>query len=153
MSATGPNDPAHADLTSSQALDDRSRRFLEAPRRFGVLATINADGTPHQAVVWFLVEIDALIVNSLVGRRWPDNLLRDPRCSLTVEAGWDYVTVRGVIDVIDDPEQAQAHIAAMAHRYHDAERAAEMIERRFRPQRRISFRLRPASVTVHGGLD
>ncbi len=146
-------DPARADLTSGDALDERSRSFLGAPGRFAVLATINPDGTPHQAVVWFLVETDALLINSLVGRRWPENLMRDPRCSLTVEAGWDYVTVRGTIEVIDDPGQAQAHIAEMAHRYHHPERAREMIERRFRPQRRISFRLRPASVTVHGGLD
>lgn len=150
---SGPTDPARADLLSGDALDVRSRRFLAAPGRFAVLATINPDGTPHQAVVWFLVEMDAVLINSLVGRRWPENLLRDPRCSLTVEAGWDYVTVRGTVEVIDDPEEAQAHIATMAHRYHDPGRAAEMIERRFRPQRRISFRLRPASVTVHGGLD
>lgn len=150
---SGPIDPARADLSTGQEIDERSRRFLEGPGRFGVLATINPDGTPHQAVVWFLVEPDALLVNSLVGRRWPENLRRDSRCSFTVEAGWDYVTVRGEVEVIDDPEEAQAHIATMAYRYHDPGRAAEMIERRFRPQRRISFRLRPASVTVHGGLD
>jgi hypothetical protein len=28
-------------------------RFLEEPGRFGVLATLNPDGTPHQAVVWY----------------------------------------------------------------------------------------------------
>ena len=35
-------------------LEQRVRRFLEAPGRHAVLATINQDGTPLQAVVWYL---------------------------------------------------------------------------------------------------
>ena len=30
----------------------------------------------------------SMLVNSLAGRRWPNNLLRDPRCSMTVEDGY-----------------------------------------------------------------
>ena len=77
-------------------LDDATRAFLEAPGRFATIATIDPDGSPLQAVVWYRLEPDgSILINSLVGRRWPDNLLRDPRMSLTVEFGYDYVAMRG----------------------------------------------------------
>src|SRR5829696_9188170 len=65
------------------ALPPRVRAFLEPPR-FASLATLDADGTPRQTVVWYLLDGDDLVVNSLVGRRWPANLLRDARVALSV---------------------------------------------------------------------
>ena len=63
-----------------------ARDFLAAPGRHGVLATIEPDGSPLQAVVWYELEADdTILLNSLEGRRWPTNLLRDPRASFTVE--------------------------------------------------------------------
>lgn len=130
------------------------RRFLEAPGRFATIATINPDGSPHQTVVWFLVQDDdSVVINSLVGRLWPTNLRRDPRISFSVEDGLDYVVLRGEAQEIDDTERAQADIAAMARRYEAPPKAQEMIERRFRTQHRVSFRLRPRSVTTHGDLE
>ena len=38
-------------MTQAPQLSENARRFLNDPR-FGVLATINADGTPQQSVVW-----------------------------------------------------------------------------------------------------
>lgn len=134
----------------ARELEPHVRRFLEAPDRYGVMATINPDGTPLQAVVWYLVEDDAVLVNSLHGRRWPENLRRDPRYSLAVEDGMDYVALRGEAEPLDDPESAQADIAAMARRYESPEVAERMIKDRFQPQHRVSFRLRPRAVTVHG---
>lgn len=133
-------------------LEPRVRRFLEGPGRHAVLATINPDGSPLQAVVWYQVGADTLLVNSLHGRRWPENLRRDARFSLTVEEGLDYVALRGEAELLDDAEAAQQHIAAMARRYHTPVDAERLIKDRFRPQRRESFLLRIASVTVHGDL-
>lgn len=134
----------------STAFTDAQRRFVEAPQRFGTIATINPDGTPHQTVIWFLVHDDGLVVNSLVGRRWPTNLLRDPRFSICIETGLDYVVVRGAAERFGDAASAQEDIAAMARRYDTPEDAEDMIENRFRPQERISFLLRARSVTAHG---
>ncbi len=133
--------------------EPRVRAFLEAPDRYGVLATIDADGRPLQAVVWYLVQGDSLLVNSLDGRLWPANLRRDPRFSMMVEDGVDYVALRGKAEVLDDPEQAQEDIAAMARRYRSPGDAERMIKDRFRPQLRVSFRLRPSVVTAHWGID
>jgi PPOX class probable F420-dependent enzyme len=134
-------------------LSTQVRRFLEAPGRFATIATINPDGSPHQTVVWFLLEDDSVVINSLVGRLWPTNLRRDPRISFSVEDGLDYVVLRGTAFETDDGEGAQADIAAMARRYETPGQAEEMITGRFQPQHRISFRLRPRSVTTHGDFE
>lgn len=123
------------------------RRFLEVPRLASV-ATINPDGSPHQAVVWYLVEDDAIVINSAEGRRWPTNLRRDPRVGISVADDVHWVGLRGSVEVIDDREQAQADIAAMAYRYDGPEAARDVIEGQFRRELRVSFRLRPTSIHV-----
>jgi PPOX class probable F420-dependent enzyme len=129
---------------SGSRVDD----FLAAPRRFAILATLDADGTPRQAVIWYRLDPDGRItVNSAEGRRWPANLRRDPRCSLAVVDGADgytFVAVTGrVAEVIDDQDIAQADIAALARSYHadEPEKAERLIAARFRTQRRVSFRV------------
>ena len=128
-----------------------AREVLERPGVFGTLSTLQPDGSPLQAVVWFALRGDDLLVNSAVGRHWPTNLQRDPRFSLLVEAGYEWVGVRGTAETLSDPEQAQADIAALAHRYmaDDPEAAEQLIRERFRTQERISFLLHPQAVTEH----
>ncbi len=130
------------------AMTPAAREFLAA-NRFAVIATIDPDGAPHQAVVWYRLDGDALVVNSADGRRWPANLRRDPRIDLTVEDGYRYVQVRGrVAAVIDDQTIAQADIAEMARRYHadEGDEADRLIRDRFTKQHRVSFRIRPERV-------
>ncbi len=128
-------------------IPDQVRRFL-ADQRYAVVATVNPDGSPHQAVTWYLVEGDEVVINSAEGRRWPANLRRDPRVSIAVEDGERNVVLRGTVELVDDEERAQADIAAMA-RLNDGPDAAEArIRDQFRRQRRVSFRLRPAEIHV-----
>ena len=138
-------------LPATAALPDHVRRFLAEPRYVAV-ATLDEDGAPRQAVVWFLLDGDTLVINSRYGRRWPTNLQRDPRISVAVtDASTEtWVGLTGTVEVVDDPEQAQADIAAMARRYHgDGSREAEDAIAAFRTQRRVSFRLRPTSIHDH----
>jgi PPOX class probable F420-dependent enzyme len=120
-------------------------RFLRTPGRFAVVATIDPDGEPHQAVVWYLVDGTTIVVNSAVGRRWPRNLARDPRISLAVADEYDWVSVIGTVDTIQDQGVAQADIAAMAKAYEDRDEAAASIAR-FRGQRRVTFRIVPRRI-------
>ena len=135
----------------SARIEGWAREMLEQEGHFGTLATISADGGPHQAVVWYLVRGDTLVLNSAVGRLWPTNLLRDPRCSMLVEDGYDWVSVSGTIEVVADQATAQADIAEMARRYLAAEpaEAERMIREVFGPQERISFVLHPARIAEH----
>jgi hypothetical protein len=90
-----------------------------------------------------------------VGRLWPTNLRRDPRVSIAITATdvEEWIGLTGTVEIVDDQVQAQADIAAMARRYNAADpaHAEELIERRFKPQQRVSFRLVPAR--VHDHLD
>ena len=125
--------------------------MLERQDVFGTLATVAADGSPLLAVVWYLVRGDTLVVNSKAGRLWPTNLLRDPRCSLVVEDGYDWVGVRGRATAVTDQTTAQADIAEMARRYkrHDPADAERMIREVFEPQERISFVIEADRITEH----
>jgi PPOX class probable F420-dependent enzyme len=125
------------------------RAFLDAPR-YAVVATLNPDGSPHQAVVWYRLDGEDIVLNSAEGRRWPANLRRDPRISFMVEDGLRYVSARGRVQVEDDQEIAQADIAEMARRYHAdrPDHAEELIRDRFSRQRRITFRFRPSRILV-----
>lgn len=139
MTAIEPTTPV------SPALSARARRFLDAPR-FAVVATLNPDGSPLGAVVWYRLEGDAVIFNSRVGRHWPANIGRDRRVSLTVADGYDYVELRGEVEIDEDPVRGHAVIADLARRYErDAAAVAAQIEV-FATQRRVTFELRPARV-------
>lgn len=130
-------------------LSPQVRAFLGHPVRYATIATINADGSPHQTVVWYLLRDNHLVLNSRAGRRWPANLRRDPRISLTVHDGEDAVTLGGTVEIDEEAQLAQADIAEMAHRY-DAPEIAEREIARFRTERRVRFILRPHSIHTHG---
>lgn len=134
------------------ALPDDVRTFLD-DIRFATIATLDPDGAPRQAVVWYTLDGDEIVLNSAVGRRWPSNLLRDPRCSFSVinaVDGYRWIGLTGLVSVVEDQPAAQADIAGMCRRYH-ADDPAEMerVLRGFERQTRISFRLRTLGVTTH----
>ncbi|TMD56868.1 MAG: PPOX class F420-dependent oxidoreductase, partial [Chloroflexi bacterium] len=65
-------------------INPAQRKFLEE-RHFAVVGTTNPDGSPHLAVMWYLLDGDDIIVNSAQGRIKDRNLAQDPRMSLVVE--------------------------------------------------------------------
>jgi len=131
-------------------LEGWAREVFERPGRFAVLSTVGRDGSPHQAVVWYTLVDDAVLVNSRPERAWPTNLRRDPRYSLLVEEGYDWVSIRGRSERLSDPAQAVEDIVAMARRYHAAEPARmERTIAGFRRQARESFLLHVEHVAEH----
>ncbi len=131
-------------------LEPHIRSFLAAqPPRYATIATLNADGSPHQIVIWFLLRGDQIVVNSRRGRRWPTNLARDPRANLAVYEAENAVTIEAEVSEVYAGEKAQADIAEMAVRYDTPEEAEHEISR-FRTEDRITFVLRPTRVLVHG---
>lgn len=133
-------------------LSDRIRAFLARPN-YATLATVGADGEPHQAVIWFRLDDDgSILVNSRAGRRWPAELQGDRRCSLAVtdrDDPFKWVGVQAIVEtVIEDVEIAREDIVALSVRYGEF---SEESAARFRSQPRISFRLRV--VGAHDHLD
>ena len=134
-------------------IPDDIREFID-DTKFATIATTDPDGGPRQAVIWYTVVGDEIVLNSKVGRRWPTNLLRDPRLSFAVTDGVDgyrWVGLIGLATAVEDLPTAQADIAGMARRYHadDPEKAERLIHGRFEQQTRISFRFHLLSVTRH----
>ena len=93
------------------------RAFL-AERRFAVVASIRADGLPHQTVMWYELRGDAVLLNEGAARARSKHLHRDPRLSLCVEDGDRYVTLSGPCELQSaDQEAALNDIVALAARY------------------------------------
>jgi len=124
------------------ALTADQRTFLEAPH-FSVLGTVNASGTPHLTMMWYLLDGDEIVFNTKAGRKKDTNLDGDPRVSLLVydEGGYKYIRIDGKVRTITDKKIAQADIRRLAERYHRDPGAVERAVARFRTEERISYRL------------
>ncbi len=138
------------DVAAPAVLTDQIREFLAQPN-FATLATVGADGTPHQAVIWYRLDPDdRILVNSRSDRRWPRELRSDGRASLAVTALDDpfrWVGLQTAVEeVVDDVPTARDDIVALAVRYDDA---GDATVARFRSQDRISFRLRIVGAHDH----
>ncbi|HEY8439274.1 MAG TPA: PPOX class F420-dependent oxidoreductase [Candidatus Limnocylindrales bacterium] len=127
-------------------LPDDIRAFLAAPR-FATLATISPDGTPHQAVIWYAIDGDDLLINSRRERHWPRNLLQRPELSLAVQDEAEpnhWVGVKGRAELLRDGDAALADIQAMSRRYDDGDGA------QFAGQDRVTYRVVVESTFEYG---
>ncbi|MEA2498952.1 MAG: hypothetical protein QOH26_1357 [Actinomycetota bacterium] len=70
--------------------------FLEDPN-FGVLTTLDREGWPHSAGMWFFLEGGELRMWTYGKSQKALNARRDPRSSLLVEKGEPYQDLRGVL--------------------------------------------------------
>jgi PPOX class probable F420-dependent enzyme len=136
-------------VSASPQLSPDGRAFLDEPR-FGVLATINADGTPQQSTIWYELQSDDIMMNTKRGRLKDRNLRRDARASLCVEDGYRYVAVRGFVTLVDDQAVAQADIERLAVRYDGEAKAAEQVRNQFSQEQRVTIRLQIEHIKEYG---
>ncbi len=121
------------------------------PPHTGKLATVRANGQPHVAPVWYVVDTDGTIVfntgeSTVKGR----NLRRDPRASLCVDderPPFSFVVIDGVVELSDDLDELRLWATRIGARYMGADRAEEFGDRngvtgellaRLRPDRVVS---------------
>jgi PPOX class probable F420-dependent enzyme len=131
-------------------LTAEQRAFLEE-KRFAVVGTINADGSPHLAVMWYLIDGDDLVVNSAQGRIKDRNLAADPRMSVLVADGYRWIRVDGRAGIEHDQSIAHADIRRLASRYYEDERRVEdSVKNNFSKQHRITYRLPIRRVASEG---
>jgi len=128
-------------LPSVTTLSEKARAFLNE-KRFAVLATINSDGTPQLTTMWYLLEGDTIVMNTKAGRIKERNMRRDPRIAICVEDGYNYVTISGTVEMIDDPEIALRDIYRLAVRYDGEEAARQKVADQFSKERRITLHLK-----------
>lgn len=127
-------------------LSEKARAFLRE-KRFAVLATLNSDGTPQLTTMWYLLENDdTILMNTRAGRLKERNMRRDPRISLCFEDGYNYLTIKGRVEMIDDPQISQRDIYRLSARYHGEEKAKRQMENQFSKEQRVTLRLIPEKV-------
>jgi len=131
--------------TDTPILSHDAREFLAAPR-FATIATVAPDGAPHQAVVWYLLDGDDLIINSRPERHWPRNLAANPHISVAIyemERPEHWFGLKGRAEPLHEGAAATADIQAMA-RHHGKD------PQTYAGQVRVSYRIRIASVFEYG---
>jgi PPOX class probable F420-dependent enzyme len=98
----------------AQISDAPVRELLDKPNH-AVVSTLNDDGTIHSTVVWASAEGEHVLLNSALGRKWPKNLDRDPRVTVTVydQANpYEYVEIRGRAEsTLDGADEHIDHLA------------------------------------------
>ena len=127
-------------------LSEKVQAYLQE-LRFAVLATINRDGTPQLTTMWYILEDDGTItMNTKVGRAKERNMRRDPRISICIEDGYDFLTINGTVEMIDDQKIAHHDIYRLSARYHGEAKARRQMEEQFSKETRVSLRLKPERV-------
>lgn len=121
-------------------LSDKARAFL-VEKRYAVLATIHADGSVQQTVMWYLLEGDTIIMNTKKGRLKDRNIRRDSRISVCIQDGYSYVTISGIATLNDDPETGQRDIYRLAVRYNGEESAQRQMRDSFSKEQRETIYL------------
>ena len=104
--------------------------FVHHGTRTGKLATVRADGSPHVAPIWFVVDegSDRLVfmtgADTVKGRA----LRREPRFALCVDLErepYAYVQFQAVAEISEDPDDLLRWSTVIARRYMGEERAEE----------------------------
>lgn len=106
--------------------DAEWRAFISAGTRTGKLATARADGRPHLAPVWFLLDGDDVVFNTGKETVKGRNLARDGRVSLCVDDDrppFSFVVIEGTARISEDLPQVRDWATRIAHRYMGAEQA------------------------------
>lgn len=117
---------------ASKMNEEEWRAFLSEGTRTAKLSTVRADGTPHIAPVWFVLDGDDLLFNTGKETVKGKNLLRSGRVAICVDderPPFAFVVVEGPVEVSEDPEELLASAVRIAERYMGEERGRAFGER------------------------
>ncbi|MFJ8007664.1 PPOX class F420-dependent oxidoreductase [Streptomyces fagopyri] len=108
--------------------DEQWRAFVSDGTRTGKLSTVRADGSPHVAPIWFLLDGDDLVFNTSKETVKGRNLARDGRVALCVDDDrppFGFVVLEGRAELSEEPDELRRWAARIGGRYMGAERAEE----------------------------
>ncbi|MFD6026566.1 PPOX class F420-dependent oxidoreductase [Streptomyces griseoluteus] len=108
--------------------DEEWRAFVSHSTRTGKLATVRADGSPHIAPIWFLLDGDELVFNTGEETVKGRNLARDPRVALCVDderPPFSFVVLNGQARLSEDLDEIRRWATRIAARYMGEDRAEE----------------------------
>ncbi|MFD6419302.1 PPOX class F420-dependent oxidoreductase [Streptomyces sp. NPDC060194] len=108
------------------------RSFVSEGTRTAKLTTVRADGSPHVAPVWFLLDGDDLVFNTGRDTVKGRNLARDGRVAVCVDDDrppFSFVVLQGRAELSEDLAEVRTWAARIGGRYMGADRAEEFGER------------------------
>jgi PPOX class probable F420-dependent enzyme len=111
-----------------QMSGDELDAFLRAGTRTGKLATMRADGSPHVAPIWFILDGEDLVFMTGADTAKGKAILRDPRVALCVDderPPFGFATIEGTVTVSSDLDEMLPLSIAIARRYMGDELAEE----------------------------
>ena len=129
------------------------------PARTGKLATVRADGRPHVAPIWFVLDrsvagpdnpVGDLVFNTASDTVKGRNIIRDPRLALCVDDDtppFTFVVVEGTATVSEDPDELLRWATVIGGRYMGEDRAEAYGARNGVPGELV-VRLRPTRITA-----
>lgn len=106
--------------------DEEWRAFVSQGTRTGKLSTVRADGSPHVAPIWFLLDGDDVVFNTGKETVKGRNLARDGRVALCVDDDrppFDFVVLQGHARISEDLDEMRVWATRIAARYMGKERA------------------------------
>ncbi|MYV55399.1 PPOX class F420-dependent oxidoreductase [Streptomyces sp. SID3212] len=121
---------------ASHMSKDQWHAFVSEGTRTAKLSTVRADGSPHIAPVWFLLDGDDLIFNTGKETVKGRNLRRDNRVALCVDderPPFSFVLVEGRAELSEDPEEVLEWAVRLGARYMGEEQAQAVGERNSGP--------------------
>jgi PPOX class probable F420-dependent enzyme len=127
-----------------------ARAFLDRGSRTATFATVRPDGRPHAVPTWYIRDGDDYVFTSWHTTVKVRNLRADPRAALVVqdpEPPYDYVTVEGPAEVLDDLDECRRIATALGAKYMGEEQAEAFGVRNGVPGELV-VRLRPTA--IHG---
>lgn len=110
---------ARKDITMNDA---EIQEFLGSGAKILEVASINKDGTPHLAPMWFTLDDGRIVFRSFTKSQKIVNLMRDPRLTVLVETGDFYaelqgVMIKGTAKLVTDPDYVLEIYGKLAARY------------------------------------
>ncbi|MGW2775702.1 PPOX class F420-dependent oxidoreductase [Streptomyces olivaceoviridis] len=108
--------------------DEEWRAFVLDGTRTGKLSTVRADGSPHVAPIWFLLDGDELVFNTGKNTTKGRNLARDGRVALCVDDDrppFHFVVLNGRAHLSEDLAEVRLWATRIAARYMGEDRAEE----------------------------
>ncbi|MCI3155678.1 PPOX class F420-dependent oxidoreductase [Streptomyces werraensis] len=108
--------------------EEEWRKFVSHGTRTGKLATVRADGRPHLAPIWFVLDGDDLVFNTGAATVKGRNLARDGRIALCVDDDrppFAYVILEGRARLSEEPGELRHWAARIGARYMGEDRAEE----------------------------
>ncbi len=128
--------------------------FLRAGTRTAKLATMRADGSPHVAPIWFMLDGEDLVFMTGADTLKGKAMLRDPRVALCVDdeqPPFGFAIIEGTVTLSTDLDEMLSWSIAIARRYMGDE-LAEPYGRRNAVEGELLVRLHPNKVTAMAAI-